>query len=278
MDLSSPPPADREENAYWFVCHRGRLMVSEDPDQPLFPQLPTLRPLGLGDPGGFFIGYLSGRPCYAVELESEDAVPSGHYLADLRRMLGELDDGLFAMAGRASQLITWYGNHRYCSRCGTAAAAAARDRAMICPACGYAQYPRITPCVIALVTAGDHALLARSARARVPMFSCLAGFMEPGESAEQAVVREVREETAVQVRNLRYHGSQPWPFPHALMLGFFAEHAGGEICVDRDEILEADWWHYRELPLIPPGGSIARELIDSWVGAREGTTTGGARE
>ena len=278
LDLSSPPPGDLQENALWVLCHRGRVMVRENPEEPPFPELLSLRPLGLGHAGGFFIGYLAGQPCYAMELDSEDAVPAGYCLMDLRRMLGQLDEGVFAMAGRATQLITWYGNHRYCSRCGTAAALAETDRAMVCPSCGYTQYPRITPCVIALVTSGDHALLARATRFRAPMFSCLAGFMEPGESAEQAVAREVREETAIRVCNLRYHGSQPWPFPHALMLAFTAEHAGGEIRVDQDEILEARWWHYRELPPIPPAGSIARELIDDWVGAREGTAKGGARE
>ncbi len=265
IDFSLPAPDPLEGDALWFVCYRGRVMVSSQPEQPWFPRLPTPRLIGLEDQPRLYAGRMADCHCYAVALEHEEQVPPGFYLEDLRRLLGRLDEITFTMAGRASQLISWYRNHQFCSRCGAAAEAADSDRAMICPACGYTQYPRITPCVIMLVTSGEYALLARAARFPGGMFSCLAGFMEPGETAEQAVEREVYEETGVRVRDLRYHGSQSWPFPHALMLGFTAEHAAGDIRVDGEEIVEAHWWHYRDLPPVPPGGSIARELIDNWV-------------
>lgn len=139
---------------------------------------------------------------------------------------------------------------------------------MVCPACDYIQYPRITPCIITLVLNGDRALLAHGAGFPSGMFSCLAGFMEPGEDAEHAVQREVWEETRLRVGNLRYHGSQSWPFPHSLMLAFFAEYQGGEITPDGHEILQADWFERDRLPVIPPPGSISRALIDSWVQGR----------
>jgi NAD+ diphosphatase len=136
---------------------------------------------------------------------------------------------------------------------------------MCCPACGLLAYPRLAPAMITLVTRGDRALLARGVQWNVPMYSCVAGFVEPGESLEGAVVREVREEVGIDVTNVRYQGSQPWPFPHSLMLGFRAEHADGEIVCDATEIADAGWYGRDELPMIPPGISIARKLIDAWI-------------
>ena len=124
--------------------------------------------------------------------------------------------------------------------------------------------------MITLVTRGEpgpdqEALLARGVRWNVPMYSCLAGFVEPGESLEDAVVREVAEEVSIHVTNPRYFGSQPWPFPNSLMIGFRADYASGEIDCDPDEIVDAGWYRRTELPMVPPGISIARKLIDAWV-------------
>jgi NAD+ diphosphatase len=139
------------------------------------------------------------------------------------------------------------------------------ERAMKCPSCSLLAFPRLAPAMITLVTRGDEALLARGVQFRGPMYSCLAGFVEPGESLEGAVVREVREEVGVEVTNVRYQGSQPWPFPHSLMVGFRAEWAGGDIVCDPTEILDAQWYRRDELPNIPPSISIARKLIDAWI-------------
>jgi NAD+ diphosphatase len=138
---------------------------------------------------------------------------------------------------------------------------------MRCPACGLVAYPRLAPAMITLVTRGDEALLARGVQFRAPMYSCLAGFVEPGESLEQAVVREVREEVGVEVGDVRYQASQPWPFPHSLMIGFRAEWVSGDIEIDPSEIVDAQWFRYDELPSIPPRISIARRLIDDWLAA-----------
>ena len=175
-----------------------------------------------------------------------------------------LDQEQFSMLSRASQVLLWYRNHQFCSRCGQSTRLDLVERSAICDGCGYTQYPRISPCVIMLVSRGNEILLGRSERFPEGMFSCLAGFMEPGETAEQAVAREVLEETGIKVGQVRYHASQSWPFPHSLMLAFQADYAGGEIVLEDEEIVEANWYRAEQLPMVPPKGSIARSLIDSW--------------
>ena len=137
---------------------------------------------------------------------------------------------------------------------------------MHCPACKLHVYPRIAPAVIVLVRRGDEALLARGARFPMPFFSTLAGFAEVGESLEETLAREVREEVGVEVSRIRYFGSQPWPFPHSLMIGFRAAWSSGDIAIDPNEIVDAGWFRRDDLPPIPPGISIARALIDAWLG------------
>lgn len=168
----------------------------------------------------------------------------------------------FTAVGRANQLINWYDNHRFCGVCGANTQAHENDRALVCTACNASYYPRINPCVIVLVTKGEQFLLARHKRGNVSYGSCLAGFMEVGETPEETVAREVMEEVGVQVDNIRYIQSQSWPFPSQLMLGFFADYKAGELHVDGTEIAEAGWYHKDELPEMPSAGiSVAGQLI-----------------
>lgn len=215
-----------------------------------------------------YLGRLDGQHCCAVSLDEQAPVPAGFRIENLRRLIHQLSRREFIMASRALQLLSWRRNHGFCSRCGQATHPHPRERAMVCPACQYTQYPRITPCIITLVLRDDRALLAHGAGFPPGLFSCLAGFMEPGEDAEHAVQREVWEETRLRVGNLRYHGSQSWPFPHSLMLAFFADYEGGTIEADGVEILQADWFGRDQLPPVPPPGSISRSLIDSWLQGR----------
>lgn len=141
---------------------------------------------------------------------------------------------------------------------------------MSCPACKRVYYPRISPAVIVLVTRGEQALLARNSRFPLPFFSTLAGFSEVGESLEETLVREVREEVGIHVKDVRYFGSQPWPFPNSLMVGFFAEYESGELTLDPEEIAEAAWFSREDIPMVPPPISIARKLIDSWLAKPRG--------
>ena len=183
----------------------------------------------------------------------------------MRALYEELGDELFAVAGRAIQIATFASTHRHCGRCGQPTVRDGVERCVRCPACALVAYPRVTPAIIVLVRRGNDALLARSARFATGFYSTLAGFVEPGESLEQTLEREVFEEVGIRVRNLRYFGSQPWPFPHSLMIGYFADYASGEIVVDGQEILDAHWFSSDGLPPVPPKLSIARQLIDTWV-------------
>jgi NAD+ diphosphatase len=209
-----------------------------------------------------FVGLLDDRPVWAVDVEPADGVG-----VPLMGLWGAVDDVTWTVAGRAVQLVEWDRTHRFCGRCAAATEPAAGERARRCPACGLLAFPRLAPAMIVLVTRPDdgRALLARGARFPIEMWSCLAGFVEPGETLEEAVHREVAEEVGIAVDHVAYWGSQPWPFPHSLMLGFTASYAGGELVCDPTEVAAADWFAPDDLPPIPPGMSIARRLIDAWV-------------
>ncbi len=168
----------------------------------------------------------------------------------------------FTAVGRANQLINWYDSHRFCGSCGANTLAHKNDRALVCTACNATYYPRINPCIIVLVTKGEQFLLARHNRGNASYSSCLAGFMEVGETPEETVKREVMEEVGIEVDNIRYIKSQSWPFPSQLMLGFFADYKAGELCVDGIEIAEARWYSKEDLPEMPSAGiSVAGQLI-----------------
>jgi NAD+ diphosphatase len=188
---------------------------------------------------------------------------------DLYSLFGRVSQLEWAIAGRAVQLVEWARTHRYCGRCGEETAVAPGERAMKCPACGLLSFPRLSPAIITLVTRGEgadeEALLAQGVNFRGPMYSCLAGFVEPGETLEQCVQREVFEEVGILVDNVQYVASQPWPFPNSLMLGFTARYVSGDILCDPKEIADAQWFSRGALPSIPPGISIARRLIDGWM-------------
>ncbi len=183
----------------------------------------------------------------------------------LRTLFSVLDDAQFALAGRALQLVDWDRTHQFCGRCGTRTEPHAEERVRICPACKLSAYPRVAPAVMALVKRDDEILLARSPHFPPGMYSALAGFVEPGESLEQCLAREVAEEVGVEVKNARYFASQSWPFPHSLMVAFVCEWAGGEIRRQESEIEEAKWFKVLQLPKLPSKISIARRLIDAVV-------------
>lgn len=251
------PPSTAEPRV-WFLVHRRGLVVRE---QGASLSLPTAAAVDVND--AHYLGVLNGAHAFTAPFEGDP--PAGHVLRDLRMLFGSVPDETFAVAGRAAHVIDWATTHRFCGRCGTPTEREPSERAMRCPRCKLSVYPRIAPAVIGLVRRGDQALLARGARFPLPFYSTLAGFSEVGESLEETFAREVREEVGVEVENIRYFGSQPWPFPHSLMIGFFADWASGDIRVDEKEILDAQWFSADALPMIPPPLSIARQLIDAWV-------------
>ncbi|MFZ9564290.1 MAG: NAD(+) diphosphatase [Ilumatobacteraceae bacterium] len=219
--------------------------------------------------GLHYLGMLDGHACWGVDVP-HGSDPSDGAALDLFSFFGRATEDDWLVAGRAVQLVEWARTHRFCGRCGERTVPAANERAMKCPVCNLMNFPRLAPAMITLVTRGEpgadqEALLARGVQFRAPLYSCLAGFVEPGETLEGAVIREVREEVGVTVGSVRYMGSQPWPFPHSLMLGFRAEWKSGDIVCDPTEIVDANWYRKDALPNIPPGISIARKLIDAWL-------------
>jgi NAD+ diphosphatase len=212
-----------------------------------------------------YLGTLGDTHCFACEIGLDSTAPEGWSWSGLRGLFGLVDDSLFALAGRAVQIVDWDRSHQYCGRCGTPTQIKGSERARQCPACGQVHYPRLAPAVMALVRRGDELLLARSPHFPPGMHSALAGFVEPGESLEQCLHREVKEEVGVEVTNLRYFSSQPWPFPHSLMIAFTCDYAGGLLTPQPDEIEAAQWFTLDALPVLPNPISIARRLIDATI-------------
>ncbi|MDI3326067.1 NAD(+) diphosphatase [Pontibacterium granulatum] len=216
------------------------------------------------------VGYHRGVELRLLLIDSQN---ESDLLADfgerwgLRRLLAAAEDEeMYSLLSRAAQIATWHNNHRFCSRCATPLTLHDKDLALACGECGLVQYPRISPCIIVLVRNGDRCLLAHAAHFDENRYSTLAGFIEAGETAENAVAREVMEEVGIQVGNVTYHCSQSWPFPHSLMLGFYADYESGEIEPDGVEITDARWFGKEDLAgvNIPPPFTIARKLLDHY--------------
>jgi NAD+ diphosphatase len=221
-------------------------------------------------PGGVitgrqYLGVLHGLPCWAAEVQVSGAPPGGTALMGLRSLYGQLDESSFKVALLGAHLSEWNRTYLFCHVCGGAMRLSEDVRAKNCPTCGRLEFPRISPAVIVLIERGREVLLARAARFTENMYSVLAGFVEPGESLEEAVRREVAEEVGIELADITYFGSQPWPFPDSLMIGFTARWAGGDIVIDGEEIVEAGWYSVENLPPIPGRISIARRLIDWFI-------------
>jgi len=245
-----------------FVFQQTLLLIAGEPPGAQLPRHAELAGLGTAPLRRLYLGTLGERACYAFEYGAETEAPQGMLWQGLRTLYGRLDDSLFALAGRALQFVDWDRTHQFCGRCGTPTQHREHERARECPACSLIAYPRIAPAVMCLVRREREILLARSPRFPPRMYSALAGFVEPGESLEQCLAREVLEETGVRIANPRYFASQPWPFPHSLMIAFVADYAGGEIMPAPDEIEDAQWFALDALPKLPNRISIARRLID----------------
>ncbi|WP_218353871.1 NAD(+) diphosphatase [Alteromonas lipotrueiana] len=201
---------------------------------------------------------------HVLDVGSEHIDAPGWQWVSLRHLLMQHDAQTFNEFARAWQYIHFLRTHRYCGQCGSPAEQVDWEMAMQCSRCRHRTYPRVSPCIIVAISHGNKMLLARGVRHKDPdMYSTLAGFVESGETLEQAVHREVFEEVGITVKNIRYFDSQPWPFPHSLMVGFVAEYAAGDICIDEREIVDAQWFEFTRLPKTPPKESIAGRLIDA---------------
>ncbi len=251
--------------ALWFVFHGEHLLVCQDGTSVLVPQGAAPEEFGVEVIFRQEIGLLDGCRCWAAEISPNIEAPEGMAFRDLRGLFSGINERFFRMAGRAKQIIGWHVTHRFCGRCGAETGPVPAEMAKRCTRCGMLYYPRLSPAVIVLVRDGGRVLLARSPNFPPGMYSALAGFVEPGESLEEAIRREVNEEVGVEVTNVRYFGSQPWPFPNSLMIGFTADYAGGYLRVEPTEIEDANWYGADDLPMVPPRLSIARAMIDNFV-------------
>ena len=254
------PPAVQEQPALWFAFQKAEILV-QDQTSAALPCCGALTDHGITPLRSHYLGLLGERHCYAAQVDETHPLPAGWARLGLRDLFGLVDDTLAALSGRAFQLIEWERNHQFCSRCGAPMQPRTDERARACPACRFTSYPPVSPAVMVLITRGRELLLARKSIWPPGRYSAIAGFVEPGEQLEDTVARETLEEVGVAVGNLRYFGSQPWPFPHSLMVAFTAEYAGGMVRPDGVEIEEAAWFDVEALPRLPPSVSISRRLI-----------------
>jgi NAD+ diphosphatase len=276
MDFISriAPPDDERAPAYWFVFQDDKLLVRPAGDTVSLPLVADLAELGVAPLRTLYLGHLQEAPgqridCYGAEIAPDNQLPEGISAEGLRQVYTGLGETLWTLAGRAIQIVTWDRTHQYCGQCGTPSETLPQERAKRCPRCGLITYPRLSPAIIIAVVRrtedGPKVLLARNHRFPTGRYSVLAGYVEPGETLEECARREVLEEVGIQIANVRYFGSQPWPFPNSLMIGFTAEYVGGELTLEEAEIADARWFAANSLPEIPPKMTIARRLIDWFV-------------
>ena len=245
-----------------FLFFHGKMLVREA-DLTL-PDGAAVARLELGAHQLHPLGLLGGRYCQAGWVERDETPAGGFGWRGLRSMFGAMDEDLLGLAGRASQVAEWARTHRFCGACASAMQLAAGERCFKCSRCGHLAYPRISPAMMVLIRKGDSVLLALHSASPTKRFSPLAGFLEAGESVEEAVHREVFVEVGLRVHNLQYFSSQSWPFPHSLMLAFTADYLDGEIRVDGTEIAEARWFGPGDAwPERIPHVSVSSLLIDA---------------
>ncbi len=268
VSIAKEPKEGTPGDSYCFVFMDGQLLSIVESGVPRPVSVDEFRWVDADVKAKIYLGTWRGTHCFAVEAESSSTPSAPYVVTDLHGWLGRVESSLFYLAGRAKQIVEWNRDHTFCGRCGSETGNHATDCAKQCPKCGLVNYPRLSPSIIVLIRQGDEALLARNARWRHGMYSTIAGFVEPGESIEQTVHREVLEEVGLSVTNLRYMGSQPWPFPNSLMLGFHADYQSGDIVCNDEEIAEAQWFRYDDLPNRPGATAISGWLIDAFVEER----------
>lgn len=263
------PRVSLEENptdfSWWFIFHKGKMLVKLNDNGNCVPYARSLRNLNIVPVRTQYLGIFDGHDCYSVEAASGAIPTEDMNYTDLRSLYDVLGEDLFFLAGKAAQIAAWDQTHQYCGRCGAKTDTMENERAKVCPKCGFTSYPRLSPAVITAIIKDGKILLAHNNGFRGNMYSLIAGFVEPGETLEECVKREVMEEVGIKVKNIKYFASQSWPFPNSLMVGFTAEYESGEISVDGVEIGDARWFDPNDLPNLPSKVSIARKIIDWYL-------------
>ncbi|AUB59756.1 NADH pyrophosphatase [anaerobic digester metagenome] len=258
------PNKENNGNAYWFLFNSNELLV-EMGKIPEIPYTKSLEELKINPIRLQYLGTFNGHPCYSGELPSEIQVPRGMAFKDLRSLYDIIEEDLYLLAGRASQIVNWDRSHQFCGQCGAPTITKDDEMAKLCPECGFTSFTRLSPAVITAIIKDGKLLMALHTRTSGNMYGLIAGFVEPGETLTEAVQRETMEEVGLKVKNIEYFGSQPWPYPHSLMIGFTADYDSGEIEVDGKEIIDAKWFDSDQLPQVPSRMSIAGELIQWYL-------------
>lgn len=262
-------PDDPGEAPLCFAFRRRELLVTEAGQ---LPAVEIIDEHGIDALRRQYLGVLNGVHCYSIEVDPDLKPPQGLAFRDLRMLFGSLDAHHHAVAGRAVQIVEWDRTHQFCGACGEKTVLSNADRSRMCPDCKIPMYPRLSPAMIVAVERGDEVLLGRSAHFPPGIYSMLAGFVEPGESAEEAVIREVYEETRIVCDDVKYFSSQAWPFPNSLMLGFTAQYVSGDIDTSHDvELEDARWYRVDDLPSTFPGNiSISQWLLHDFIARKRG--------
>ncbi|MFC1494098.1 NAD(+) diphosphatase [Thermodesulfobacteriota bacterium] len=255
-------PEKISDDSLWFLFSDQKIVTLSENEKRIIPEYSDLKEHGFVPDNFLYMGSYGKLHCYTSDVSTENEIHGPFSLHPPLSLVNKIDEDLVRIAGLGNQLVYWSVAHRLCGRCGNLTEDKKDERAKVCPDCGQIYYPRLSPAIIVAVLKDDKILLAHSQRFPAKFYSVLAGFVEPGENLEECVKREVREETGIEIKNIKYFGSQPWPFPDSLMIAFTAEYEGGEIKVDETEIADAGWYAKEEIPRIPPSISIARKLID----------------
>lgn len=248
-----------------FAFLKGSLLVKRSVDELQIPAFGEIKKLNMNYENEFFLGEYEDKACFAIEIYNEIDLANNFKLVPLREIGMLMEEEIFEIAGRASEILNWDRNHKFCGRCGTETEDKKDELAKICPKCGNIMYPVICPAIIVAITKGDEILLAHNSNFKDNMYSLIAGFVEAGENLKSAVKREVFEEVGIKVKNIRYYKSSSWPFPNSLMIGFFAEYDSGEIKVDGSEIVDARWFKKDSFPNLPKKYSLARKIINEFI-------------
>ncbi|MGF7059684.1 NAD(+) diphosphatase [Brassicibacter mesophilus] len=249
-------------NSYCFLFYKDEIIFKEHEDYTEFLLISEVEKLGINNSEMIYIGTVDGSDYYATDISTKDKI-QGYFSKDVGEIYGEVAENIFLLTLRALHLLNWLNKNKYCSCCGKKVQIEPKKAYIECLNCGYIIYPRITPAIIVAILNDDKILLARSPHFTPNMYSLISGHVDPGEFIETCVKREVKEEVGIDIKNIKYFGSHPWPFPNKLMLGFIAEYSSGEIEIDNDEIEAADWFSLDDLPNIPEYKlSFARIIID----------------
>lgn len=262
---SSVMPEKLDETSLMFCIRDGLLLIRKDKSQDSLPSLCDVLELTGNRSDWLYLGERDGMSCCCIGIDEGITVPDSFEFCDIRQLYSILELELWQLAGYARQIVDWNRNFTYCGRCGRETSTMKDERAKVCDECGLINYPRISPAIIVAVVRDGKILLAQGKRFRLPFYSVLAGFIEPAENLEECVVREVREEVGIEIENIRYFSSQPWPFPDSLMIAFFADYKSGEITIDHAELIDVGWFAPDNLPEVPPEGSVARKMINEFI-------------